>query len=358
MIGSASFDASGKLVLTGTGFLGISSASGGNGSQDSPTNYPVLQLRRLDNEQCAFLSYDSSVNVSATSLRSLPVPAFSGYALATVFTNGIPSISALVSLPIPNIALEAPTGTPVTNGSGTLACGSIAPGQTQDLSVTLRNTGSADLTAIAATLTGPDPGQFSLVSTPPTTLALGASAAFTVRFSPTSLGAKIATLSIASNDSNANPFTLALTGTGVTPPEAWRYQYFSSTANTGDAADNADPDHDGVVNLLERAFNLNPTQPGTPILTASTGTSGLPLISTAQGPTGPTLSIQYIRRKASANSGLTYTPQFSSSLSTWQNATGTGTVQSIDSQWERVTITDTAPASSIRFGRVMVTASP
>jgi hypothetical protein len=32
-------------------------------------------------------------------------------------------------------------------------------------------------------------------------------------------------------------------------------------ANTGDAAD---PDHDGVMNLLERAFNFNPTQPGIP----------------------------------------------------------------------------------------------
>ena len=365
VIGSASFNASGKLVLTGTGFLGISSASGGNGSQDSPTNYPVLQLRRLDNEQCTFLPYDPLANVSDGSLRSLPVFPFSGYALATVFTNGIPSISALVStIPTtPDIALEAPTGTPMTNGNGALAYGSIAPSQTQYLNFTIRNTGSADLTTITASIVGSDSGQFLLVYMPPSTLAPGTSAPFTIRFSPSSIGSKSATLSIASNDPDENPFTVSLTGTGVIPPEAWRYQYFQTTANSGNASDSADPDHDGLVNLLERAFNLNPIQPALAILIPGTGTTGLPLVRTTQGPGGSFLTIQFIRRKASANSGLTYTPQFSTALDGggWSAATGTETVEPIDSEWERVTVTDTidviiSPPGS-RFGRVKVTAS-
>ncbi len=114
----------------------------------------------------------------------------------------------------PDITLEAPTGTAVTNGSGTLADGSIAPGQTRDLNVIVHNTGNGDLTSIAASIIGTDAGQFTLVSTPPATLAAGASAAFTIRFSPTSLGAKSATLSIASSDPNQNPFTLTLTSAG------------------------------------------------------------------------------------------------------------------------------------------------
>ena len=48
------------------------------------------------------------------------------------------------------------------------------------------------------------------------------------------------------------------------PPETWRYQYFTSIYNTGTAADSADPDHDGLVNLLERAFNLTPPSPSLP----------------------------------------------------------------------------------------------
>jgi hypothetical protein len=40
---------------------------------------------------------------------------------------------------------------------------------------------------------------------------------------------------------------------------AWRLQWFGTPYNTGIAADTADPDGDGIVNVLERAFNLNPT---------------------------------------------------------------------------------------------------
>jgi uncharacterized repeat protein (TIGR03803 family) len=38
----------------------------------------------------------------------------------------------------------------------------------------------------------------------------------------------------------------------------WRLLNFGTTANTGDAADNADPDGDGVVNLAEYGFGMNP----------------------------------------------------------------------------------------------------
>ncbi len=46
----------------------------------------------------------------------------------------------------------------------------------------------------------------------------------------------------------------------ISPAETWREQHFQITANTGDAADDADPDHDGVINLLERAFGLDPNR--------------------------------------------------------------------------------------------------
>ena len=109
--------------------------------------------------------------------------------------------------------------------------------------------------------------------------------------------------------------------------------------------------------MLERAFNLNPNQPALPVLIASTGTTGLPLIRRTGQP--PVFSLQYLRRKASANSGLTYTPQFCSSLTDsgpagWATATGTESVQLIDSEWERVTVEENASGNPKRFGRVTV----
>ena len=44
----------------------------------------------------------------------------------------------------------------------------------------------------------------------------------------------------------------------ASPAEQWRLVHFNSTANSGNAADDQDPDQDGIANRLERAFGLNP----------------------------------------------------------------------------------------------------
>lgn len=50
----------------------------------------------------------------------------------------------------------------------------------------------------------------------------------------------------------------------VTPLGTWRQSNFGSAANTGNAADTADPDHDGLMNIFEYAFNTNPNVSNTP----------------------------------------------------------------------------------------------
>ena len=72
------------------------------------------------------------------------------------------------------------------------------------------------------------------------------------------------TLGAVSADSAGHPasgygsFAIQLTATGVnltwtplSPIEQWRFTHFGITTNTGNAADNADPDNDGVTNLVE-----------------------------------------------------------------------------------------------------------
>ena len=49
------------------------------------------------------------------------------------------------------------------------------------------------------------------------------------------------------------------TQAAATVAAVWRQQWFGTTANTGNAADTADPAQDGIINILKRAFNLNPT---------------------------------------------------------------------------------------------------
>jgi hypothetical protein len=86
------------LTASGSRFKGISEASGGN-SQTSPSNYPLVQLLSLTNEQTLFLLADATTGWSDTSFSSAPITLMTssssgfpiGYALVTVFTNGIPS---------------------------------------------------------------------------------------------------------------------------------------------------------------------------------------------------------------------------------------------------------------------------
>src|SRR4029079_17634927 len=80
-----------RLRLTGANFQGISQASGGN-TQDSSTNYPLVQLRAIGNDPASFLLADPRRGWSDTAFTSLPPTGFvAGPALVTVFTNGIPS---------------------------------------------------------------------------------------------------------------------------------------------------------------------------------------------------------------------------------------------------------------------------
>ena len=120
------------------------------------------------------------------------------------------------------------------------------------------------------------------------------------------------------------------------------------------SAAHADPDFDGIVNLLEMAFNLDPGLADGDLSPLNNGTSGLPETVVATGGSGEEyLAITFVRRK----SGLDYEVQFSDDATAWSSNVFTVDVQSIDSEWERVTVRDVTPMSSSRrgFGRVLVT---
>jgi hypothetical protein len=104
----------GNLVITGFQFRGIAEGSGGN-SMDSSADYPLVQLRRLDNEQTVFLL---TTNWSTNSFASSAVWNFPpGYALATVFVNGIQSTSSVVNISVPVPTTATLTGPQkLTNG--------------------------------------------------------------------------------------------------------------------------------------------------------------------------------------------------------------------------------------------------
>jgi hypothetical protein len=96
------------LSINGSGFRGISEASRG-ATNDSATDYPLVQFRRLDNEQVFWLLpdtggfYSFSANFfNSKALGDLP----HGHYLVTVFANAIPSVSGIIrfgAAPIPRM---------------------------------------------------------------------------------------------------------------------------------------------------------------------------------------------------------------------------------------------------------------
>lgn len=118
----------------------------------------------------------------------------------------------------PEIAIEQPAGDAnnIANG-GSKAFGSVDVGSTSDLVFTLKNTGGSNLTLSGTpdkvALSGSS--DFSITAQPTSPVTAAGSTTFTIRFSPTSSGAKNAALSIANNDADENPFVINLTGTGL-----------------------------------------------------------------------------------------------------------------------------------------------
>jgi len=112
-----------------------------------------------------------------------------------------------------------------------------------------------------------------------------------------------------------------------------------------DALPGADPDADGISNLMECASNLIPTIPDRATLTPGTGTSGLARAYLSGQGAERRLAIEFVRRRG--NTGLIYIPEAcsdpaGSGLDGWQPASGPVTVTPIDGDWERVIVEDDA----------------
>ncbi|MEO5916661.1 MAG: PQQ-dependent sugar dehydrogenase [Luteolibacter sp.] len=98
----------------------------------------------------------------------------------------------------------------------------------------------------------------------------------------------------------------------LTAIETWRLQQFNTTANTGDAADLSDYDRDGLANLVEYAFGLDPKQ-GSPLT--------LPQPQLAAGVYNVTFG------QPADVSGITYRAEWSTTLNggSWTPIADTGT---------------------------------
>ena len=120
--------------------------------------------------------------------------------------------------PLAQIAVEQPVGTSLVDAAASVDFGTRLVGQPTAITFTIRNSGTDNLTGIAAAIDGTAMGEYVVTSSPAATVAPAATTTCTVTFTPALSGARAAGLHIASSDSQRNPFDVALTGQGNHAP--------------------------------------------------------------------------------------------------------------------------------------------
>ena len=105
----------GVFTLGGSGFLGRTPGSAGTSEVDSPTDHPLVQIRRLDSGAVRWAAVDPQQGWSDTSFVSRALAGLqTGHAMVTVFVNGQASTSRIVLARTANGLPAAAPGGPYT----------------------------------------------------------------------------------------------------------------------------------------------------------------------------------------------------------------------------------------------------
>jgi len=208
MVGTTSDALSATLTNTGTALLQVNSLSiSGSNSAD---------FAKVSGGDCPAMPFTLTVSANCT-INFTFSPSASGARSATATLSDDASGD-------PHTVLLSGTGTvaapAVDLDLSSLDFGSQMSGTTSaPQTVTLTNTGAADLHVGSLTKSGTDAAQFALSADACSgqTVVPSATCAFDVTFGPTSTGAKGAQVNIPS-DASTSPDTVSLSGMGTTPP--------------------------------------------------------------------------------------------------------------------------------------------
>lgn len=313
------------------------------------TLYAINQYETLFNVIGITYGGDPNQNFNVPDLRSLatmavapgmPIASFAGF---QSFLLSVPNLAAHSHALVPEISVELFSG-PVLSDGASVDFGLLnADDSGVQKTFTIRNLGAMDLTLGSITKDGTDPSVFTVSAPGVATLAPGASTSFTITFDPPTAGSRSASIHIANNDADENPFDIAVTGRRLTHLETWRLQYFNSIKNGGAGADTNDFDKDGLTNAAEFAIGGDPKQ-----------FTALPVTLTRAG---NTVQFTYQRSKAALADGFTFHAEFRPDLvaGAWSNAGVTEEILSETTQLQQVRASVTIPAEQTReFGRLTI----
>ncbi|WP_369385263.1 choice-of-anchor D domain-containing protein [Jejuia pallidilutea] len=125
---------------------------------------------------------------------------------------------------------------------------------------TIQNTGTGTLNLTGGPLvniSGAHAGDFTVTTNPSSSIAPSGSTTFTITFNPSATGLRTATVSIANNDSNENPYNFNIQGTGTTTLQEINIQGNGVDIANGDASPSTIDDTDFGSILTVSGNNSN-----------------------------------------------------------------------------------------------------
>jgi hypothetical protein len=184
--------------------------------------------------------------------------------------------------PVPEIELKQ-SSTAIADG-GSYDYGYHQPSSTTDIIFTIENTGTKALTITTPiAVGGSNSDQFSIQSQPASSVAVSGSTTFTVRFSPTSIGNKTATISIINDDSNENPYDLTITGQGYLAPTVTTSTASNVLATTATLNGSVNANNNSTTVTFQYGLTTGYGSSATASQSPVTGTSGTAVSSATSG---------------------------------------------------------------------------
>jgi uncharacterized repeat protein (TIGR01451 family) len=139
---------------------------------------------------------------------------FGGGSVSMTFETPVPEIDVRGG---PAVLLAANGNTTPDPHNGTDFGLANVSGSTIEHTFSIWNTGTGPLTLNGTplvSLSGPNAADFTLLSPPAATVASDSNATFVLRFDPSAVGERSATVTIANNDSDEAPYSFSIKGTG------------------------------------------------------------------------------------------------------------------------------------------------